>query len=86
MRLQREARMVKKDLDSQIAKSGKVTDNFLCLPDPDNQHVWYYVIWGIEEPVSYKGGYYFGKITCPDTYPQKAPNIKIHTENGRFRT
>lgn len=26
-----------------------------------------------------------GAIRCPDTYPAKAPNIRLITENGRFR-
>jgi hypothetical protein len=33
MRLQREARISKKDIDSQI-KKGKLSDNCICLPDP----------------------------------------------------
>jgi ubiquitin-protein ligase len=86
MRLQREGRMAKSDADKQIKKHGKLTDNFLCLPDPNNIHEWYFVVWGIEEPDRFKGGYYLGKITCPPEYPQKAPNIKMITENGRFRT
>ena len=86
MRLQREARMAKKDLATQIKSKGKITDNFICLPDPDNIYTWYYIVWGLEEPAEYKGGYYLGKVTVPDNYPQKAPNIKIITENGRFRT
>lgn len=84
MRLNREAKMAKKDIEAQIKKSGRITDNYLCLPDPDNIREWYYVVWGIEEPKEYLGGYYLGKITCPEDYPQKAPNIKIFTDNGRF--
>ena len=72
MRLQREAKMCKKDMDAQVKKSGKISDNFICLPDPEDAYSWYYVVFGLDE-APYKGGYYLGKITCPDTYPAKAP-------------
>jgi len=42
------------------------------------------VIFGIDEPEEYKGGYYFGKVVCPDNYPAKSPTITLLTENGRF--
>lgn len=84
MRLQRESRMCKKDLDAQIKKNGKINDNFICLPDPEDPYVWYYLIFGLED-APYTGGYYFGKITCPPEYPAKAPQINLLTENGRFR-
>ena len=77
--------MAKKDIEGQIKKTGKITDNFICLPDPSNAYVWYYVVFGLEEPSGYTGGYYLGKITCPDDYPAHAPNIRIITDNGRFR-
>ena len=86
MRLQREARMAKKDMDAQIKKHGKIVDNFVCLPDPEDAYTWYYVVFGLSEPKEFEGGYYFGKITCPKEYPAKAPNIKVFTPNGRFRT
>jgi len=69
MRLQREARMAKKDIDAQIKKSGRITDNFICLPDPNNVHEWYYVVFGLTDPEEYKGGYYIGKVTLKDSYP-----------------
>lgn len=86
MRLQREAKMAKKDYDAQVKKNGKIIDNFICLPDPENVYEWYFIIFGLEEPIHYKGGYYIGKITCPEDYPQKAPRIDMFTENGRFCT
>ena len=86
LRLQREARMAKKDIDSQIKKFGKIQDNFICLPDPNDAFTWYYVVFGLNEPKEYTNGYYLGKITCPQDYPKSAPNIRILTENGRFRT
>lgn len=76
--------MAKKDIESQIKKGG-LKENFICLPDPSDPYKWYYVVYGLEEPKEYKGGYYLGVITCPDTYPAKAPRIDILTENGRFR-
>jgi len=85
MRLQREAKMCRKDMDAQVKKTGKITDNFICLPDPENPYTWYYVVYGLDE-APYKGGYYFGRIDCPDTYPAKAPQINLITDNGRFRT
>jgi len=85
MRLQREARMAKKDLDTQVKKKGKIEDNFICLPDPENPYEWYYVVYGLELE-GYQGGYYLGKIICPPEYPAKAPKITLITENGRFHT
>ena len=56
------------------------------MPDPNDVFTWYYVVFGLNEPKEYTGGYYLGKITCPPDYPKSAPNIRIITENGRFRT
>ena len=78
--------MAKKDIDTQIKKSGTISDNFICLPDPEDIYTWYYVVFGLKEPIHYDGGFYLGKVTCPPNYPASAPNIKIITENGRFRT
>lgn len=50
MRLQREAKAARKDYDSQIKKHGKITDNFICLPDPEDAYVWYYIVFGISDP------------------------------------
>ena len=87
MRLNREAKMAKKEIDAQIKKTGKLNDTkFICLPDPNNAYIWYYIIWGLDTLPEYTGGYYLGKVICPDEYPAKAPQIKIITENGRFRT
>jgi ubiquitin-protein ligase len=84
LRLQREAKMAKKDIEAQIKKGG-LKENFVCLPDPSDPYTWYYVVYGMEEPAEYTGGYYLGVISCPDVYPAKAPRIDILTENGRFR-
>lgn len=85
MRLQRESKMMKKDIETQIKKTGKIGDNFICLPDPEDVYKWWYVIYNLDmEP--YKGGYYMGYITCPEDYPAKAPKINLVTDNGRFKT
>merc|ERR1712029_531510 len=85
MRLQRESRMMKKDLDAQIKKTGKIGDTFICLPDPEDIYKWWYVIYNLDmDP--YRGGFYLGYITCPEDYPAKAPKINLVTDNGRFRT
>ena len=60
--------MAKKDIDTQIKKFGKITDNFVCLPDPENPYTWYYVIFGLDTP-GFKGGFYLGRVECPPTYP-----------------
>jgi len=85
MRLQRESRMMKKDLDAQIKKNGTIGDNFICLPDPEDIYKWWYVIWNLDMK-PYKGGFYMGYISCPDDYPAHAPKINLITPNGRFRT
>jgi len=84
MRLNREAKMCKKDMDAQIKKQGKITDNFICLPDPEDSYLWHYVVFGLDD-APYKGGYYMGNIVCPPEYPAKAPTINLITENGRFK-
>lgn len=77
--------MAKKEIETQLKKSGKITDNFICLPDPENPYIWYYVVFGLDI-AGYRGGYYFGKIICPDEYPSKPPKIILLTPNGRFHT
>ena len=74
--------MAKKDIDTQIKKNGKLAECYICLPDPKDVYTWYYVIWGFEN--QYQNGYYFGKVTCPQDYPAKAPTITLLTHNGRF--
>jgi len=85
MRLQREAKMAVRDIESQMKKYGKLKDtNFICLPDPEDLYTWYYIIFNM--PDEFKGGYYIGKVKCKDNYPAVAPNITIFTDNGKFRT
>ena len=82
MRLSREARKVKKDFDSQIKKHGKITDNYVCAPDPEDPLTWYYVVFGLEG--DFEGGFYFGKVVCPTDYPARPPYITVMTKNGHF--
>jgi ubiquitin-protein ligase len=85
MRLQREAKMAVKDIESQIKKHGKIKDqNFICLPDPEDLFTWYYVVFDM--PDEYQGGFYIGKIKLPKNYPANAPTITVFTDNGKFRT
>ena len=83
LRLQRESKKIKKDFDNQIKKHGKITDNYVCAPDPENPLIWWFVVFGLEG--DYTGGYYFGKVECPPEYPAKPPYITIKTDNGCFR-
>lgn len=85
MRLQREGKMAKKDIDTQLKKTGKINDGFICLPDPEDVYIWYYIIFGLDYK-EYNGGFYLGKIVCPPEYPAKAPKIILETDNGRFQT
>merc|ERR1712017_15480 len=85
MRLQREAKMAARDIATQLKKTGKINDGFICLPDPEDCYTWYYIVFGLDYK-EFKGGFYMGKIICPPEYPAKAPKIIVLTENGRFHT
>ena len=82
MRLSRESKKCKKDFDSQIKKNGKITDNYVCAPDPEDPLTWYFVVFGLAD--EYEGGYYFGKVVCPTDYPARPPYITIMMNNGAF--
>ena len=82
MRLQREIKKSVKEQDLMIKKEGKVTQNFIYAVDPDNHLLWHFIIFGLKD--SFEGGYYFGSVLCPESYPQKPPSIRMHTPNGRF--
>lgn len=85
MRLNREGKMNKRDIEAEIKKTGKIAENFICLPDPDDCFKWWYIIFGLDmDP--YRGGFYLGYVLCPDDYPAKAPKITLVIDNGRFRT
>ena len=78
--------MAKKQIEDDMKKNGgKYKEQFICLPDPDNVRHWYYIVMNLDEEL-YKGGYYLGVVECPDDYPNRAPMIKLITENGRFHT
>ena len=48
LRLQREFKKVNKDFELQIKKHGRITENFVCSPDPNNLLKWYFVIFGLD--------------------------------------
>jgi len=85
MRLQREGKMAKRDIETQIKKTGKINDGFICLPDPEDIYTWYYIVFNLDYK-QYNGGFYMGKIVCPPEYPAKAPKIQLLHDNGRFHT
>merc|ERR1712078_489329 len=85
MRLNREGKMAKKDIETQLKKTGKINDGFICLPDPEDIYTWYYIVFNLDYK-EYKGGFYMGKIICPKEYPAKAPKVIVQTTNGRFHT
>mmetsp|Transcript_311 Transcript_311/g.264 ORF Transcript_311/g.264 Transcript_311/m.264 type:complete len:145 (+) Transcript_311:28-462(+) len=82
LRLQREAKKAFKEQQTMIKKQGKITNNFVYGPNPENLNEWFFVVFGLDD--HFKGGYYLGSVVCPDSYPQKPPSIKVHTMNGRF--
>ena len=85
LRLQREGKMAKKDIDQQLKRKGKIEDCFICLPDPEDVYTWYFIIFGLDYK-EFNGGFYMGKIVCPPEYPAKAPKIYMLVDNGRFKT
>jgi len=82
IRVQREIKKTKKDFDLQIKKSGKIIDNAVCAPDPDNILEWFFVIWGLDG--NFQGGYFLGKVILPQTYPKTPPKVKVIVQNGHF--
>ena len=84
MRLQKEYKALSKEFNKQI-EGGKIVDNFVTCPDPDNIFVWYFIIFGLDDH-PWKGGFYMGKIDFPDKYPFEPPTIMLITDSGRFKT
>lgn len=52
--------------------------------DPADLFTMYFVIEGHVEEPDIRGGYYFGRIVFPPTYPSAAPSIYMTTPNGFF--
>lgn len=77
--------MSKKEVESQIKKTGKTADNFICLADPEDVFTWYFLIFNFDY-MEYSDGFYLGKVVCSPEYPAIAPKIQMLTENGRFTT
>ena len=83
MRLQKEYKTMAKDVENQIQNKGRITDNYIACPDPNNVFEWYFIIHSLpDEP--YKNGFYMGKLKFPTDYPWKPPSIMMITETGRF--
>jgi ubiquitin-protein ligase len=82
VRLQREVKKAQRDYMSQIKKHGKIMDNFVCAPDPEDLLKWYFIIYGLDG--DYEGGYYMGVLTCPTDFPAHAPNVKMLVETGIY--
>ncbi len=84
IRLMKEHRTVVKEYYKLKEKhGGKIPNNFITLPDPDNIYTWYFVIYGLTDE-QYEGGFYLGKLVFPKEYPWKPPAILMLTETGRF--
>ena len=71
--LEKQSNDMKQHIRDQIKKHGKIPENFICLPDPDNITEWYYVVYGFDQ-IEFRGGYFMGVIKCP----------ALVTEEGRL--
>ena len=77
---------------SELTKKRFAGDLKLLKKDPlefidavpsDNLLIWHFLIRG--QPKSdYENGWYIGEIQFPKEYPDKPPNFKLLTPNGRF--
>lgn len=54
----------------------------IAVPDPKDWLVWHFVIHGLSG--DYSGGYYYGKLRFPYSYPLSPPSMELITPNGRF--
>jgi ubiquitin-conjugating enzyme E2 J2 len=72
-----------KDILKQIEKDGRITDNFIASPDPDDIYTWYFMIFGLAD-YPWIGGFYLGKLMFPKEYPFRPPGIALISESGRF--
>jgi ubiquitin-conjugating enzyme E2 J1 len=72
-----------------INEQKKVNDtkspHFFVAPLANNMFEWHFTIRGAKG-TDYEGGLYHGKITLPDEYPFKAPDLTFLNQNGRFET
>ena len=64
IRLQKEYKTLSKGIEKQIKDHGKIIDNYLAAPDPDNIFVWYFLVFGLKDTL-YEGGFYMGKLVFP---------------------
>nr|BAT25225.1 host Ubc6 [Nitzschia sp. IriIs04] len=75
-RLTKELRALQKD----PIKSPKIT----VQPNEANILEMHYVIEGSPD-TAYAGGFYWGKLVFPKTYPLKPPSVMMMTPSGRFQ-
>jgi ubiquitin-conjugating enzyme E2 J2 len=57
---------------------------YQVVQDKKDQLLFYFLLRG-DNSSDYKGGYYIGKITLPDTYPQNPGDFYMLTPSGRFK-
>lgn len=63
-------------------KHNKEKKSFIIHPDPDDLHMWYVLLYDLDDP--YKGGEYLVQFKLPKEYPFKSPVVKFLTPNGRY--
>jgi ubiquitin-conjugating enzyme E2 J2 len=73
-RLQKEYKMILKDPIPYV----------YITPEPENWHVWHFIIHSLPDDSPYRYGIYYGELILPTNYPMAPPSIKVHTPNGRF--
>ena len=84
IRLQKEHKSMWESFQKQ-ANQGKIIDNYVACPDPDNIFIWYFLIFGLKD-CDYEGGFYLGKLLFPAEFPFKPPAVMMVSESGRFKT
>lgn len=83
IRLQKEHRTLSKAFAKQV-KEGKIIDNFVACPDPNNVFQWYFLVFGLKG-CNYENGFYLGKLLFPNDFPFKPPGVMMVSESGRFK-
>lgn len=73
-----------KRFEGDIKLLNKDPLEFIDAKPSDDMLVWNFLIRG-QKGSDYENGWYIGEITFPAEYPQKPPNFKMLTPNGRFK-
>jgi ubiquitin-conjugating enzyme E2 J2 len=72
-------------LKGEIKKLNKNRESYYqVVQDKVDPLLFYFLLRG-DESSDYKGGYYIGKITLPETYPLNPGDIYMLTPSGRFK-